>query len=56
MSPEIHGWGCFIVEPALKGELVSEYYGEVLTEREGNLRGKVRSMLRSFCSVPPESR
>eukprot|EP00744_Colponema_vietnamica_P015048 GILI01021076.1.p2 GENE.GILI01021076.1~~GILI01021076.1.p2 ORF type:complete len:134 (+),score=26.16 GILI01021076.1:166-567(+) len=37
---KIHGWGCFILEPAAKNDLICEYKGEFLSEEEVNRRGR----------------
>ncbi|PAV61922.1 hypothetical protein WR25_19039 isoform B [Diploscapter pachys] len=37
----IAGFGCFIDEPAEKGELISEYTGELITSREAERRGNI---------------
>ena len=37
----IAGFGCFIDEAAEKGELISEYTGELITSREAERRGNI---------------
>eukprot|EP01083_Nonionella_stella_P187809 690994_1 len=37
----IHGWGAFINEPVVRGDLISEYVGELISQKEADRRGKI---------------
>lgn len=37
---DIHGFGCFLREDCKKDEFITEYLGEVVSQEEGNRRGK----------------
>lgn len=36
----VAGWGCFVLEKAKKGDLLGEYVGELVDNREADRRGK----------------
>lgn len=36
----VAGWGCFVLEKANKGDLLGEYVGELVNNREADRRGK----------------
>ena len=36
----VAGWGCFVLEKAKKGDLLGEYVGELVNNREADRRGK----------------
>jgi [histone H3]-lysine27 N-trimethyltransferase EZH2 len=46
---EVSGWGMFTKDDIEKGELISEYCGELISEKEGERRGKIYdAMSRSY--------
>jgi SET domain-containing protein len=37
----IHGWGCFMMEGVEKGDYITEYIGEVISQEEAERRGTI---------------